>query len=81
MESGFDRFPRRSGLCVLFHADQFLVIGVGPRTSRIRRRSGRNSMEDMHMWRRRSFWIGSQCKRRCHDGSFFPIMNVTDVLS
>ena len=80
MESSSDRFPRRSGLCVLLHADQFLVVSVGPRTSRIRRCSGRNSMKDVHLWRRRSFWIGSQGKRRC-SGSCFPTMNVADVLS
>ena len=26
MKSGPDRLPRRTGLCVLFHADQLLII-------------------------------------------------------
>ena len=26
MKSGRDRLPRRTGLCVLFHADQLLII-------------------------------------------------------
>ena len=84
MESCSDRSPRGSGLCVLFHADQFLVIGMGPRTSRIKRRikwwSDSSGMKDMHMWGRRSCWIGSQCKRRCF-GSCLCSMCISDVLS
>ena len=30
MKSGTDRLPRRTGLCVLFHTDQLLIICVGP---------------------------------------------------
>ena len=29
MRSGSDRLPRRTGLCVLFHTDQLLIICVG----------------------------------------------------
>jgi len=32
MRSGSDRLPRRTGLCVLFHAYQLLIICVGPWT-------------------------------------------------
>ena len=30
MKSGTDRLPRRTGLCVLFHTYQLLIICVGP---------------------------------------------------
>ena len=32
MKSGTDRLPRRTGLCVLFHTHQLLIICVGPWT-------------------------------------------------
>ena len=32
MESGTDRLPRRTGLCVLFHAHQLLIVSSGPWT-------------------------------------------------
>ena len=32
MRSGSDRLPRRTGLCVLFHAYQLLIICAGPWT-------------------------------------------------
>ena len=32
MKSGSNRLPRRAGLCVLLHADQFLIVSVSPRS-------------------------------------------------
>ena len=32
MKSGTDRLPRRTGLCVLFHTHQLLIICIGPWT-------------------------------------------------
>ena len=66
MKSGPDRLPRRSGLCVLFHADQLLVISWSPRTrSMTRRWISWSSMNGAKRWWRWSFWIWCQGQSGC----------------
>ena len=65
MKSGSDRLPRRSGLCVLFHADQLLVISWSPRARCMTRRwisRSRMKRKIAKWWWRWSFWVWCQGK-------------------
>ena len=63
MKSSSDRLPRRTGLCVLFHAHQLLIITVGPRTKWwITRRIVRIGLKNANGGWWRCMWIRGQCK-------------------
>ena len=65
MESGTDRFPRRTGLCVLFHTHQLLIISGGPWTEWWSTRWVHWIwLKDSRWWRCWCFGIGSQRDRR-----------------
>ena len=80
MKSCSDRLPRGPGLCVLFHADQLLVMRVGPRTGYLMKWSSWNRVKDTQRWGRWSFWIGCQGKCRCAKWSSHRAMVVVDRL-
>ena len=61
MESGANRLPRRTGLCVLFHAHQLLIICIGPWTEWWSTRWIHGSWwKASRWWRCWCFGIGSQ---------------------
>ena len=61
MESGSDRLPRRTGLCVLFHTHQLLIICVCPWTEWWGTRWIHWIwLKDSRWWRCWCFGIGSQ---------------------
>ena len=65
MESGTNRFPRRTGLCVLFHTHQLLIICSGPWTEWWSTRWIHWIwLKDSRWWRCWCFGIGSQRDRR-----------------
>ena len=65
MKSGSDRLPRRTGLCVLFKADQLLIICVGPWTKWwITRRISSIWLEDSEGWWRWCIWSRCQGESR-----------------
>ena len=61
MESGTDRLPRRTGLCVLFHTHQLLIVSSGPWTKWWSTRWIHGSWWNVPWWWRCwCFGIGSQ---------------------